>query len=437
MPTAPSKSTVVINDIGQWLNGDAAASYLRAIAGGCPKGGISSKGAGRTEEDQEYLYNGWIRHLPGFNRAARPGTSLHEVGNALDLKQGTSAQAWMTVGGDPRKVKSGEKIRANEFGWFRTVSDEPWHFAYNRAKDKRRAADLTGRLKALGYSGVLLKTRVKAFQSAHGLTADGVDGPLTWARLLGSPKPAASTPKPVPVATLARVGTFNCGAWGKTSMTAKQINALVAAIGRINASMLALTECPEWLRHHLRGTCRCKAGTHKTVGNPKYWRVAIRGAGYSQAILFDNRKWVYRSAVAVRFGPTDYHGGLVGFFTQATTKATLAFGAYHLPPNSVSSDSFQISALAKLIAKMPTSGARVLAGDGADESGWAKGWSDSRVVAKESPSRTAATYGKAIRDRIHVLGMTVRKYSVVPSAGASDHQAVLAQITIPATVPST
>ena len=56
MPSAPSKSTYAINSKGQWLNGNAAASYLRMLAAGCPAGGISGKGAGRTYAEQAALY---------------------------------------------------------------------------------------------------------------------------------------------------------------------------------------------------------------------------------------------------------------------------------------------------------------------------------------------------------------------------------------------
>lgn len=84
---------------------------------------------------------------------------------------------------------------------------------------------------------------------------------------------------------------------------------------------------------------------------------------------------------------------------------------------------------------MPSAGPRVLGGDGADESGWVTGWDDARIVAKHSANRGAATYKNTIRDRIHGRGIQVRRYTVIPSGGASDHAGVLAQITIPALSP--
>ena len=43
-------------------------------------------GAGRTIEQQRYLYQGWINRRPGFNMAAPPGSSNHEAPyTAFDL----------------------------------------------------------------------------------------------------------------------------------------------------------------------------------------------------------------------------------------------------------------------------------------------------------------------------------------------------------------
>ena len=117
-----------------WLNGPAALSFKRMLLDGMPKEGLKS--AGRTYEQQQYLYNGWIRRLPGFNLAAKPGTSLHEKGNAIDAERGSPMQTWLAKGGSLYKVNSGENLRAHEYGFYRTVPSEPWHFAYYPEKDK-------------------------------------------------------------------------------------------------------------------------------------------------------------------------------------------------------------------------------------------------------------------------------------------------------------
>lgn len=367
--------TTKINPAGKWLEVGAAASFARMVAAAGTAVGLAA--AGRTRAEQQVLYDLW-RAGKG-NLAAKPGTSLHESGLAIDVTRNSALQRWMVAGGSTTAVKAGEKLRAHDYGWYRTVPSEPWHFRYYPAKDKRK--------------------------------------PGLLARL----------------ATLARVGTFNCGAWGKTSMSAKQIDAVYGVLATVNGSILCLTECPEWLRNHLRGVCKCpvtvKAGGHRRF-NGKRWLVLVRG---SQAIMFDSQKWKHAGATPVRFGPTDYHGGLFGTFTSAATRAALTVGCYHLPPNTVAMQSFQKRALQGFLAKLGGT-FRLAGGDGADDTGWFAGWSDTRTAAAESPNRAAPTYkGRAITDRIHTRGgITVRRYTVVPSGGASDHDAVLAQITIPA-----
>lgn len=128
--------TLTINSKGQWLRSGAAKSYLRMIAAGMPEGGISGMGAGRTRADQAALYDAYLHH--GGNLAARPGTSAHETGKALDLNTGEAAQKWASEGGNYKHVRAGESVQANAFGWFRTVPSEPWHFQYFPAKDKYR-----------------------------------------------------------------------------------------------------------------------------------------------------------------------------------------------------------------------------------------------------------------------------------------------------------
>lgn len=246
------------------------------------------------------------------------------------------------------------------------------------------------------------------------------------------PAPDQNPVKPALVPTLARVGTFNCGGWGRTSMTARQIDRIVGVLLKLNASIYALTECPEWLRDHIRGACECPAIAHRRMpGGPTRWLVRVRG---SQAILRDSRKWVGGAFDSGKFGPTDYHGWLWEVETNPVTGASFVFGCYHLPPNVVSTQNFQRDGLQTFLAALPT-GPRLIGGDGADDTAWFTGMADARTEAKASPDRTAKTYkGKSISDRIHAKGIAFRKYTVVPSGnplGTKDHDAVLAQITIP------
>ena len=419
MPSTPTVRTAVVDAAGHRLRADAAASYLRMLAAGMPVGGVDV--FSRTMAEQQRLYD--LYRAGKGPVAARPSLSApHIDGRAIDTHTTTAgrydpsgAHRWLSAGGDgSRPPRAGENLRAHAYGWRRTVSSERWHWEYDRARDQHRAADLKARLARLGYRDL------KTFQRAHGLKPDGVDGPLTWAVLLGKPSPAPA-PKPLPVATLGRLGVLNCGAWGRTSLPASRVRALVGVLKTIDASIYTLTESPEWLRDQLRALM---------PGGAARWRVVVRG---SQAILFDSRKWRLVTPVpvpAVTFGPTSYHGGMYAIFEQTTTKARITVGCYHLPPNSVASQSSQRTLLQRFAARIKTRPA-LLGGDGADSGTWLD-WQDARLAAKTSPNREAPTYGRSIRDRGHSLGLTIRRYQVVPSRGATDHDGLLIQFTIPA-----
>lgn len=447
MPAAsPPPETFEVDNAGHRLRADAAASYLRMLADELPAGGVDV--FMRSLEVQARLYKRYTENRGPV--AARPSpTAPHVRGIAMDLHTTANkrynpspAHTWLSTGGDGSAPPvRGEKLRAHAYGWSRTVPTERWHYGYNPASDQKRAADLAARLDQLGFRDV------RAFQRDRGLKDDGADGPFTWAALLAASgqKPPDGWPAIPAVGTRlvtrlssvsgptpARIAAFNCAGFRKASLPDRQIDALVGTLLTMAGSINTLTECPEWLRNHIRGACACTPGTHRTMGDADRWRVAIRGSQYDQAILFDSMKWSYLGATGGEFGPTDYHGYLIAGLQQTTTKATLTVGCYHLPPNSVSKASFQKNALLRLIDQMPARGHRLLGGDGADESGWVPGWDDARRLARTSSNRNAFTYQRSIRDRIHSRELQVRKYTVVPSQGASDHDGVLAQITIPA-----
>lgn len=105
---------------GHWLGPAAAASYRRMRDAGLPAGGVTD--AGRTFAEQAVLY---ARYLRGelVATAARPGTSSHESGRALDLSG--PARAWVRAHG-------------RDFGWLRDrVRREPWHLEYVLVLDRR------------------------------------------------------------------------------------------------------------------------------------------------------------------------------------------------------------------------------------------------------------------------------------------------------------
>ena len=171
------------------LRADAAKSYNRMRAAGMPAGVTS---AYRSREEQTRLYNGWIKRLPGYNQAAKPGTSNHEFGTALDLP--IAPRLWI--------AKHGAK-----YGW--TVNPrESWHYNYSPARDAVRTAILARRAtakarvaqvrKTLGILGwratkskrVAAQQLLKKLGYYHG-AIDGNYGPLNkaaWAALIKASK---------------------------------------------------------------------------------------------------------------------------------------------------------------------------------------------------------------------------------------------------------
>jgi LAS superfamily LD-carboxypeptidase LdcB len=81
----------------------------------------------RSYPEQKVLYEGFIKKLPHFNRAAKPGFSKHQNGIAFDID---------VAGGSGNPVYDWLKKNAPSRGFVRTVSGEPWHWE----NDKKKAA---------------------------------------------------------------------------------------------------------------------------------------------------------------------------------------------------------------------------------------------------------------------------------------------------------
>jgi hypothetical protein len=106
----------------KYISNDVIEFYLKLV-GAAEKDGVllPLKSGFRTYPKQEYLYNGFIRHLPGFNLAARPGFSNHQDGYAYDFAiggyEGNPRYDWL-------------KRHGPQHGFVRTVNKEPWHWEY-------------------------------------------------------------------------------------------------------------------------------------------------------------------------------------------------------------------------------------------------------------------------------------------------------------------
>lgn len=165
---------------------------MNARCGGIlrPLGGMS---AYRTYPQQVYLYG---RSRPGW--AARPGTSNHGWGLAVDLGS--------------RYMRALVDRHGAPYGWAKKWSDaswEWWHIKYRagvwsgktpnvyptlrKGTTRRKHIKLAKRLlKDAHYAGFkyngkydrATRSAVKRFQRKHGLRADGVIGAATWRKLL-------------------------------------------------------------------------------------------------------------------------------------------------------------------------------------------------------------------------------------------------------------
>lgn len=176
---------------------DAACAAIRAELG-VTVGVVS---AFRTRAEQQVLYDRWLRREPGANPAAKPGTSNHERGLAIDITPNSS--------GPMRDIFARWGLRF-------PVPGEPWHVEPVTARGGQYPATPGGRLDrpaptlrrgsrgfqvrrlqaALntfdaglavdGVAGARTVEAVRAFQRFWGLSVDGVFGPVTARTLDGA-----------------------------------------------------------------------------------------------------------------------------------------------------------------------------------------------------------------------------------------------------------
>ncbi len=75
----------------------------------------------RTFAAQKHLFDNFKAGVPGFNLAAKPGSSNHQNGTALDIPVG---------GGPGNPVYDWLAAHATGFGFIRTVKSELWHWEF-------------------------------------------------------------------------------------------------------------------------------------------------------------------------------------------------------------------------------------------------------------------------------------------------------------------
>lgn len=167
---------------------------------------------------QAYLYNGWVRHLPGFNPANPPGYSTHECFNdgvAYPVARGAELAPWQCGLDIDDAHVSAFCSTARKHNWIVTVTypgdPREYHHVNFRQRPSRiivtRRGDSGPKVRKLqrqlafierpnkpgvtylkdgqidGDFGRTTEAAVKLFQADHHQTADGAVGPHTRAQL--------------------------------------------------------------------------------------------------------------------------------------------------------------------------------------------------------------------------------------------------------------
>lgn len=109
-----------------FISQETLIPYLDMVAAAASEGvKVAINSAFRSYREQEALYDGYVRRLPGYNTAAKPGTSQHQNGVAFDIQvaggAGDPCYDWLTR-------------NAPRHGFVRTVNREPWHWEYDPAR---------------------------------------------------------------------------------------------------------------------------------------------------------------------------------------------------------------------------------------------------------------------------------------------------------------
>ena len=373
---------------GGTLRGDAAASYLRMRAAGMPAGGVDVWS--RTMAQQAALRKRYEARLGPL--AARPSpTAPHIRGVAMDLQttrsgvyNPSSAHVWLSAGGNgqSRPVRA-EKLRCHAYGWRRTVPSERWHYAYDPRLDTKAKADLSARLKSLGFPDV------RAFQRAKGLTVDGVAGPQTWTALLLAadvapkpeppaepnppevptvPTPPTPTPEPKPETPAAKtaelmLGVANCHSYGGDNRE-RAYRARARLMASKGWTVVALCETTESGRKWLMDELYRITGHRWAV-----WTLASK----SVAVIWDDRIWQAGTRRVADFRTAFGHGAVCVPLRHRATQLGVDVISVHVRPKSIATGAQKDADIAKA-AKLAKGWPCVYAGDFARTSPKLPGW---------------------------------------------------------------
>lgn len=114
---------------------DTVAAYLEmADAAKLSNVTVAINSGFRSYSEQKFLWDGFQRGLPNFNKAAKPGASNHQNGIAFDIA---------VAGADGNEVYDWLKRHAPGLGFVRTVSGEPWHWEYDPVRAQQAVQNQT------------------------------------------------------------------------------------------------------------------------------------------------------------------------------------------------------------------------------------------------------------------------------------------------------
>ncbi|MDM0075094.1 M15 family metallopeptidase [Variovorax sp. J2P1-59] len=120
---------------------DTVEAYLKMVDAAKLSGVTVAINSGfRSYPEQKILSDGFEKHLPGFNKAAKPGNSNHQNGIAFDIA---------VAGADGNEVYDWLKRNAPGFGFVRTVSGEPWHWEYDPPRAQQAVQNHTYKIPAV------------------------------------------------------------------------------------------------------------------------------------------------------------------------------------------------------------------------------------------------------------------------------------------------
>ncbi|AYN56906.1 lysin A [Microbacterium phage Armstrong] len=134
----------------------------------------------RTRAEQQYLYNGWINRLPGFNLAAPPGSSNHEESGpvgpiALDIRDTGRDAGVLTIGSVRNNwIRDNGPTYGFELAGLNFNPKEPWHI------ERRYPGGKGGSTASVDNVVTLEQNFLNVARGEH-LAVDGIRGPATIA----------------------------------------------------------------------------------------------------------------------------------------------------------------------------------------------------------------------------------------------------------------